>query len=126
MPTIIAMDASPPTTPPAIAPTLLEAAGVGFGVGIGIVAPDIDVVVEVDVPVLEEAEVLEDCRGDSIELSVVARLVKLDPVVVAVVVAVTVAVGTITTVAVARLVTNEVAAVVVTGAPTIGYPFIEQ
>jgi len=121
MAAIMAMTASPPTTPPAMAPTLVEDAGFEFEVGVGIVVPDIDAVVEVDVVVLEEVEVLEDCRGDAIELMVVATLVKLE---VDVDVAVTVAVGTVMTVA--RLVTSEVASVVVAGTPTMGYPFIEQ
>jgi hypothetical protein len=75
----------------------------------------------VGIRIVEDVEVPEDCRRDSIELMVVVRLVKVD---VAIGVTVTVAEGTVMTVA--RLVTGEVAAVIVTAIPTMGNPFIEQ
>jgi hypothetical protein len=75
----------------------------------------------VGIRIVEDVEVLEDCRGDSIEPMAVVRLVKVD---VAIGVTVTVAEGTVMTVA--RLVTDEVAAVIVTTIPTMGNPFIEQ
>jgi hypothetical protein len=75
----------------------------------------------VGIRIVEDVEVPEDCRRDSIELMVVVRLVKVD---VAIGVTVTVAEGTVMTVA--RLVTDEVAAVIVTAIPTMGNPFIEQ
>jgi len=120
------MARSPPTTPPAMAPALVEDAGVEFGVGFAMASALVEdagvefgvgIRIVVDVVVLEEVAVLEGCRGNSIELRVVARLVELG-------VATAGTIAVVAVEAVARLVMA--VAVVVTSVPTISYPFIEQ
>jgi hypothetical protein len=83
MATIMARPAIPPTTPPAIAPTLVEGAGVVAGVEV----PDIDVV-EVDIRVLDMGVVVEagadvlkgvevlESGTDSVETGAVVKLVE--------------------------------------------------
>jgi len=131
MPAMMAMHASAPMRPPTIAPTLEECAG-WPAVEMGIGAPDIDDVVEVDVVkvgfvevgvaemdvvVLDEVEVLEDSRGNSVELRVVVKPA----------VDVTTAVAVVPFETIAKLVTRDVtASVVVAGVPATTNPFDTQ
>jgi hypothetical protein len=61
--------------------------------------------------------VLEDCKGNTLGLRVVVRLIKLD---------VTATVEALAVATVAGLVTNEVTGVLVAGAVTRAYPFDTQ
>jgi hypothetical protein len=133
MTAIMARHAITPTTPPAMAPALLEVAGVGIGVGAadrvvaavgaGVRVSDVDVTVEGDVVLLEVVKVLDDGKGNSLELRVVVRPIKLD-------VAVAVGVGAVVVRTVAELatgfVTNDVPVAGVAAAVASGYPFEAQ